>query len=187
MKPKTLFISILLAGLLILTGCATFFKSNGKNTKAEEKARTGVENVETKIVENAKDKMEEVAKLSYGVDYALNKEENPSKNVEAAKDLNTRVQSLTGAPTLEEVKNMRQLIDDLTSNLNSERERGQKSLEDKDLEIKRIQSNSALLVEAKDAEIRKYMKIAEDTAGKADIIQGKLNKMDSFFGLGEVF
>lgn len=187
MRSKMYFISVLLSGLLILTGCATFFKSSGKNTKSEEKARTNVENVEGRIVENNKDKMEELKQLTYGTGYALEKEENPSKNVEVAKELNTRAQSLTGVPTLDEVKKMRQLIDDLTSELNTERERGQKTLEEKDAEIKRIQANSALLVEAKDAEIRKYMKIAADTASKADVIQGKLNQMDSFFGLGAVF
>lgn len=182
---KKLTFCVLLAGLL--AGCATTQKIFGKKASAESKAKEKVENVESQIGANLQDKLNQVANLTYGVGYALSKEENPSQTVEVAKDLTTRASSLTGAPTLEEMKKMKQMIDDLTSQLTTERVRGAKALELKDAEISELQLTSKLLVEAKDKEIQKYMRLAQDTAMKADAIQSKLDDMNSFFGLGAIW
>lgn len=176
---------VLLAGLL--TGCATTQKIFGKKSTAESKAKAKVESVESQIGSNLKDKLDQVANLTYGIGYALSKEEAPSKAVEVAKDLTSRATSLTGAPTLEEMKKMKAMIDDLTSQLATERERGAKALEAKDTEIYEVQLQSKLLVEAKDKEIQKYMRLAQETAMKADAIQAKLDDMNSFFGLGAIW
>jgi len=178
---------LLVAIMYYTTGCAIFGGGKNKNANREESARAKVENVETLIGANLKDKINEIANLNYGVDYALSKEAVPSKNIQVAKDLNSRSMSLSGAPTVEEMKKMQQMIDDLTSQLADEKERGTKALENKDAEISAIQLESKMLVEAKDAEIRKYMKIAADTAARADAIQTQLDKMNSFFGLGAIW
>ncbi len=178
---------VLLAGILyFMTGCETP-RIFGKKAQAESTAKAKVQSVESQIGANIKDKLDQVANITYGVGYALSKEENPSKAVEIAKDLNNRASSLAGTPTIEEMKKMKQMIDDLTSQLATERERGAKALEDKDTEIYTIQLKSKLLVEAKDKEIQKYMKIAADTAMKADAIQVKLDDMNSMFGLGAIW
>lgn len=187
MKIKKVLAPILLSAVLILqSGCA-IFHSDGKNSRQEETARTRVENVETLIDKNVTATLDELANISYGVDYALSKEQQPSNPVQVARDLNTRAMALSGAPSLEEVKSMKTMIDDLTSQLKSERAKGQKLLEEKDLQITTLQTQTELLQEAKDAEIDKYMKLAQETAARADEIQSQLDKMNDFFGLGAVF
>jgi len=178
---------VVAALILVFSGCATTEKIFGKKASAEANAKASVVNVETLLGANLKEKLEQVANISYGVGYALGKEANPSQAVEIAKELNARAASLTGAPTLEEMKKMKQMIDDLTSELATERERGSKALNDKDTEIYGLQLKSKLLVAAKDKEIQKYMQLAQDTAMKADAIQSKLNEMDGFFGLGAIW
>ncbi len=184
---QVIFGFIVAAMLIILSGCATTEKIFGKKASAEADAKASVVNVETLLGANLKEKLEQVANISYGVGYALGKEANPSQAVEIAKELNSRAASLTGAPTLEEMKKMKQMIDDLTSELATERERGSKALEDKDSEIYGLQLKSKLLVEAKDKEIQKYMKLSQDTALKADAMQSKLDDMNSFFGFGAIW
>lgn len=189
MKPvKHIIIGTLLIGMLYLaTGCATTTKIFGKKSTAEASAKAKVENVESQIGANLQDKLEQAANLTYGVGYALSKEENPSRSIEVARELNSRAASLTGAPTIDEMNKMKQMIDDLTSQLQTEVARGQKALEAKDNEIYALQLESKLLVAAKDKEIQKYMKLAQDTAMKADAIQAKLDDMNSFFGLGAIW
>lgn len=165
------------------TGCSII----GKRSAKEATARSKVDDVDTKLDSNLRNKFEQLASIHYGVEYALSKESDPSRNIEVARDLNNRAMSLSGTPTLDEIKRMRQMIDDLTSQLNMERERGRKTLEQKDAEINGLQLETKALVEAKNLEIQKYMKIAADTAAKADSIQEELNKMDRFMGLGAVF
>lgn len=183
---KKLATIVLLAGIILSTGCQAP-KIFGKKASAEAGAKDRVENVESQIGANLQAKLEQAANLTYGVGYALSKESNPSDVVGIAKDLNNRAASLTGAPTLAEMNKMKQMIDDLTSQLATEVARGQKALESKDNEIYAIQLQSKLLVAAKDKEIQKYMKIAQDTAMKADAIQAKLDDMNSFFGLGAIW
>lgn len=177
-------IGVLLVAML--TGCAMFTSKN-KNSAKEDTARAKVESVESQMGANLKDKLSQVAKLNYGVDYALTKETDPSKNVQVAKDLNARSMSLTGTPTIEEINKMKQMIDDLTSQLQTEKERGAKELAVRDVELTNLQLQTKNLEKLKDAEIQKYMKIAADTAAKADAIQGELDKMDSFMGLGAIW
>jgi hypothetical protein len=183
------FNKIVIGLLLVATLCSCSMFSGGKNKNAvkEDTARAKVESVESQMGSNLKDKLNQVAKLNYGVDYALTKETDPSKNVQIAKDLNTRSMSLTGTPTIEEINKMKQMIDDLTSQLQTEKERGAKELAVRDVELTNLQLQTKNLEKLKDAEIQKYMKIAADTAAKADEIQGELNKMDSFMGLGAIW
>lgn len=182
---KKIIVGILVIGIIVITGCeATKF---GKKSQAISKANSKVQNVESLISYNLKDKLEQAANLNYGVGYALSKEENPSKAVEVAIDLNSRAASLTGIPTIEEMNNMKKMIDDLTSQLQTERAHGAQALAEKDNKIQTIQNESKVLMIAKDKEIQKYMKMAQEIALKADAIQSKLDDMDSFFGLGAIW
>lgn len=187
MLNKRTVIEILLIGFLLLSSGCSIFSPKGRIAAKEVNARSKVENVESMIQSNVKEKLDQVGNISYGIQYALDKEKEPSQNVKVAKDLSARALSLTGSPTVEEINKMRKMIDDLTSQLKDEKDRGEKALADKDDEIYQIQLQSKALKEAKDEEIRKYMKIAQDTAARADAIQSELDKMDRFFGLGAVF
>jgi hypothetical protein len=178
-------VSFLLVSFIFLFGCAAP-KYRGQISATEIQGRTRIENVESLISENVKEKLDQVAAISYGVDYALSKEMDPSGNVLAAKDINTRAMSLTGVPSVEDMKIMRQMIDDLTSQLMTERERGLIALGQKDTEIYALQLEAKVLASTRETEIRRYMKMAQDIALRADAIQYELDKMDRFMGLGAV-
>ena len=75
-------------------------------------AKENIVNVEREAAKNSEAKLEEVAVLAAGTKHALNKEDEPSRAVEVAKDLNERVMSLSGSPSLEELKRVYQLVDD---------------------------------------------------------------------------
>jgi bacterioferritin (cytochrome b1) len=177
---------VIAIGLLSLTSCAVF-TNKGKAAKAEEESRTNIDNVENKISSNISDKMDEVGILAYGTDIALNKVDEPTVAVEVAKDMNKRVMSLSGSPSLEKMKEMQDTIDKLTSDLDIERVAGKTKLNIKDAEITKLQNETKFLTQARDAEIRKYMGIAQQAAANADAYKSELDKMDSFMGLGAVW
>lgn len=188
MKLNRLFLYVLSVFVFFgSTGCTIFGGGKNKNVNKEAMAKAKVENVESLMSTNLKDKLDQVANLNYGVGYALSKETDPSKNVKVATDLNTRSISLTGTPSIDEINKMKQMIDDLTSQLNTEKERGAKSLQERDTQIAELQQKTKDLEIAKDTEIKKYMKIAADTAAKADASQAELDKMNNFFGFGAIW
>jgi hypothetical protein len=178
----------LIVGLILLTSTScTIFTSKGKVAIAEEKSRTRIVNVEGQIVANTTEKLNEIAGLAYGTDYALSKVNNPPREVSVARDINQRVTSLAGSPTIERMKEMQETIDKLVSILATERNEGKIKLDGKDAQISAIQLESKLLVETKESEIRKYMLTAQEAAANADAYKTELNKMDSWMGLGAVW
>jgi hypothetical protein len=177
---------ILVTSMLVFSGCA-IFTTKGKAAKAEEKSRVKIANVETKIAVNMADKMDTVATLAYGTDYALSKVNEPPREVTVARDMNQRVISIAGTPSIEKMKEMQGTIDKLTSMLATERDEGKKLLDLKDLEINDLQSQTKLLVQAKDAEIRKYMVTAQEAAATADAYKSQLAEYQGWFGLKAVF
>lgn len=183
---KILSYVLLLAGMLSLSGCGTVNKIIGKSSNKEQKAATQIQNVEAQIGTNLHNQLAELASLHYGVDYALSKEGTPSKYVDVARDLNARALSLSGMPSVDEVSRMRQLIDDLTSQLATERVRGAEALQEKDKQYAALQIEKQQLEQTKDAQIQQYMNIAKETAMKADASQAQLDKMNSYWGLGAV-
>jgi bacterioferritin (cytochrome b1) len=177
---------VIAIGLLSLTSCAVF-TNKGKAAKAEEESRTNIDNVENKISSNISDKLDEVGVLAYGTDIALSKVDEPTVEVEVAKDMNKRVMSLSGSPSLEKMKEMQDTIDKLTSDLDIERDAGKTKLNIKDAEITKLQTETKFLTQARDAEIRKYMGIAQQAAANADAYKSELDKLDSFMGLGAIW
>lgn len=186
MATKKLLIPIVAAlSLLVLTSCAVF-TSKGKAAKAEEAGRARIENLEGKLHSNAADKMDAIATLAYGTDYALSKVNEPPREVQVARDMNQRVVSLAGSPSVEKIKEMQETIDKLTSMLATERDEGKVKLSQKDQEIALIQSESKALSVAKDAEIRKYMNVAQEAAANADAYKSALADYQGWFGLKAV-
>jgi hypothetical protein len=182
----------LLTGLILivflLTGCTSFnkmFKSPIAAKEARSKLR--IENVETQIVKNDKDKLKEISTLSEGTDYVLKKANEPSKEVEVAKDLNSRVMSLAGAPGLKDKNAMHAMIDHLVSELENEKKQGKLELAEKDRKIVELQLKTGELSEQKNSEIKKYMDLATTTAKKADEYKGIVDTVNSWFGLGGIW
>lgn len=172
--------------VLLLTSCA-IFSSKGKAAKAEETGRARIANVDSKLNANVVEKMDAIAALAYGTDYALSKINEPSREVQVARDINKRVESLAGSPTLDQMKEMQSTIDKLTSMLADERNEGKQKLSEKDQVISNLQNETKMLNAAKETEVHKYMLVAQQAAADADAYKTQLDKMNSWFGLGAVF
>ena len=184
---KKVFLPLILAiSLIVLTSCSVF-TPRGKTGRVEEKNRARIVSVEGQINANIAEKIETIAGLAYGTDYALNKINIPSKEVTVAKDLNQRVVSLAGSPTVEKMKEMQETIDKLVSTLAIEREMGKRQMDQKDLEIVSLQSETKLLAAAKESEIRRYMLAAQIAAATADAYKSELAEYQGWFGLKAVF
>lgn len=177
---------ILGLSLLVLTSCA-IFTTKGRAGKAEETSRARIVNVEGQIVANTTEKLDTIAGLAYGTDYALSKVNDPPREVVVARDINQRVVSLAGSPTVEKMKEMQETIDKLVSMLATERDEGKARLNEKDEAISALQTQTKLLSSAKDSEIRKYMLTAQEAAASADAYKSALQEYQGWFGLKAVF
>lgn len=177
---------ILFSSLALLTSCAVF-TNKGKAAKAEEEGRARVINVEDQISVNTVEKMDQVAELAYGTEYALSKVNTPPREVVVARDMNQRVMSLAGTPSIEKIKEMQETIDKLTSMLELERTEGRKLLDEKDEAINILQLQTKALKASRDEEIRKYMGIAQEAAANADAYKAELAEYQGWFGLKAVF
>jgi ElaB/YqjD/DUF883 family membrane-anchored ribosome-binding protein len=184
--PRFLFPTIIALSLIALTSC-TVFSNKGKAAKAEERGRAKIVEVDSRINANVVDKIDAIASLAYGTDYALSKINEPSREVEVARDINKRVASLAGSPTLDQMKEMQDTIDKLTSILSTERSEGKQKLLEKDQVISNLQNEAKALQVAKETEIRRYMRVAQEAAAAADAYKVELDKMNKWFGLGAVF
>lgn len=177
----------MLAALLVVSGCSVFgLGSKIPAQKAEEKNRAKVTAVEQAQKHNQSDKMNQIGELAYGTDYALGKLTNAPREVVVAKDMNQRVISIAGSPTVEKMKEMQAMIDKLTSEIELTRKKGAESLLMKDLEIKEIQEQSKILSDRKDAEISNYMEKARIAAANSDAYKNALEEYEGWFGLKAV-
>lgn len=183
---KVIFAIIAITSVILLTSCA-MFNTKGRAAKAEEKGREKIASVDSRINANTSDKLDAIASLAYGTDYALSKVPEPSREIEVARDINKRVESLAGSPTLDQMKEMQDTIDKLTSLLVAERNDGKQKLSEKDKIIINLQNETKALNAAKESEIHKYMQIAQDAAASADAYKVELDKMNKWLGLGAVF
>lgn len=184
------FINIIFVTIVLttLTSCAYISSlTKGKSTKIEEKGRAAILNTDNKINNNTSEKLDTIAGLAFGTDYALSKVPTPQKEVQVARGINQRVVSIAGSPTVEKMKDMQDTIDKLTSTLANEREIGIKKLNDKDSSIIALQDESKILISEKEAQIHKYMLTAQTAAEQSDLVQGELNKMNKWFGLGAIW
>lgn len=180
-------IGFLIASIFYLGSGCTIFTNKGKAAKAEEKGRNNVINVENELASNTAEKLDAVATFAFGTDYSLSKINDPPREVNVARDMNKRVISLAGTPSIEKMKEMQLTIDELTSMLETERDEGQKKLNQKDLRISELQNQTKLLTQAKDVEIRKYMAIAQEAAASSDAYKSQLTEYQGWFGLKAVF
>ena len=185
---KKLLFPICLSIILIVSGCSLFGPGKNQATKDEAKNRAKIVNVEQAQAQNNVDKLDSIAGLAYGTDYALSKVSNPPpREVTVARDINQRVVSIAGSPTVEKMKEMQITIDKLVSQLETERIAGKKRLDSKDEEIAALQDESKALVAAKEAEIKKYMAQAALAAAQSDEYKTQLAEYQGWFGLKAVW
>ena len=182
------FILPFLLGMFILAASScTIFTNKGAAAKAEEKSRAKIVNVEAQTKFNNAEKLESIAGLAYGTGYALGKVTDPPKEVGVAIDLNQRIVSLAGSPTIEKMKEMQAMIDKLTSQLASERKEGQQLLQTKDLIITTLQDESKALAAEREFVVNKYIAEVQQIAATADGLKAELQEYQGWFGLKAVF
>lgn len=177
----TLFVSILL-----LSGCATWWKKTNPNTDKVNTAQQEVQEAKDALSLNTKEKLNQVRSTAAGVDYALSKVTNPPVPVTVAKELNNRTTSIVGTPNVEELARMKQIVDNLTSQLEEEQKRGKKMLSDKDKEILDVQQEAERLKKELNDKNNELKKTAETVAKTADEYKTTVDRVNSFFGLGGV-
>jgi hypothetical protein len=172
--------------MFLLTSCNNSFQRRNPAYASQTSARQNIEAVDRKSVKNAEAKVEQISVFAAGTDHALSKVEEPTREVEVAKQMNDRVISLSGSPTIDELKRVYAMVDDLTSQMQLEKQRGIENLDKKDKEITRLQEESKYILALKDVEIRKYVTVSEKLAGQLDAANQQLDKMNSWFGLGAI-
>jgi len=182
------FILPFLLGMFILAASScTIFTNKGAAAKAEEKSRAKIVNVEAQTKFNSAEKLENIAGLAYGTDYALSKVNDPPREVTVARDINQRVVSLAGSPTVEKMKEMQDTIDKLTSQLSAERKEGKMLLDSKDVIISSLQNETKALAAAREMVVNKYIAEVQQIAATADGLKAELQEYQGWFGLKAVF
>lgn len=182
MKRTSIFI-FLLASMMLLTSCSTIKGIFGKSSSAEEKAAAKIEQVEDKQDLNQTAALKQISSLSYGVGFSLEKITNKEPEVFIAQDLNGRILTLSGQPSLEDIKSMQSTIENLRTNVDV----GRKMLAVRDKVIEKIQKEKEDLINEREKEIQNYQDIAQQTARRADSTQSKLDQYRGWFGLKAVF
>lgn len=184
MKKRLLFIGILLSTLL--TGCSSMTGVFGPNSIRDVKASAKVTEAQEALYLNDISKLEQVAQLSFGVDYSLNLTPKDYSNIKIAKELNSRVLNISGLPPLEEQKAMIILVGDLIStNLNILKE-GTDKLLLLDRQIINLQNDKKSLEQDKSKAIADFINLASKTALKTDTLSSELNSYTSYWGLGGI-
>lgn len=186
MKQKLLLVIVVISTLVTTTSCSSVKGIFGKSSSDEAKQSGKIEKVEKEQNRNLAGKMDQVAILASGTGYALQKVTNKEPAVTVAYDINTRVESLAGKPDLDAEKEMWKTVDQLMSQIKTEREKGEKALLKKDKEISELQDETKLLLASKDEAVSKYMKMSQDAAMLADTRKAELDDYKGWFGLKAV-
>jgi len=185
---KKLLRLFLVTTLFFSVGCANLFKSS--NTPSKDKIDDKAVEIQTKKEElstNNNKKLNQIGVLAVGTHHALDKEKDPSKEVEVAKELNDRVMSLAGSPDINDVKRIQKIVDDLISAVKVEREKGRYELNKLDKEIQYIQTEREKIKNELAKKSKEFEDLSSKIAIENDENKGKVEELDKWFGLGAVF
>ena len=180
MNVKAVFIVVALS--LILSGCALFQKIpgvHGKASIAEDKSKAKIELIDNSTAKVNVERLDKIGEFAYGTGFALTK----TNGTEAASELNKRVEALANQPSIESMKSMESIVNELITNQVA----GQRALAIKDKEVESLTSSMKDLVKQKDAALKQYYDLANKTAAQEDANAQTLKKMDSWMGLGAVW
>lgn len=166
--------------LTLLSSCAL------TNTEKIDATKNKIVNTEKELAKNTDSKMAEIAVLASGTDYSLKKVTNPPIEVKTAIDINGRVINIAGNPNLDELNKIKQIIDLLNSEVEKEHKRGEKLLAEKDSQIVELQQQRVQIQNQYEDQINTLKVQATEVAKKADKLQGVVNEVNSWMGLGGV-
>lgn len=185
---KRLLLLLLATQLICSTGCDTLFK----NSKTDSRDKIDVKSAEIQrkkeeLSANANKTLNQIGIFAAGTHHALDKEKEPSKQVDVAKELNDRVISLAGTPDIESVKKIQKIVDDLISAVKDEREKGRRELNKLDKEIQYIQTEKENIKNELAKKSKEFQDLSAKIAIENDEHKGKIDEIDKWFGLGAIF
>ena len=177
---KFLYLPIIFV-IIFLTGCRL------TNSEKVQRTKDGLGETRTFLAKNTEDKLSTISTYAAGTDYSLKSVTNPPVQVITALELNDRVISIAGNPNLDELNKIKQMINLLNSEVDTERVKGDRLLKVKDQEIVDLQVQRKEIENAYETQIKGLETQATEVAKKADKLQGVVNEVNSYFGLGGVF
>lgn len=173
--------------LFFVSGCAIL----GTNKRSLEQKLTvagnKVEEIEDKLHKNDKERIIAVRTIATGTERALEKMTNPPVEVQVAKELNDRILSIVGNPNLDESKKIKKIVDELTSQIESERKKGMAALAKKDKELMELQLIRDDLKTQIETKTEEFNDLAIQIAMQGDKHKGTVDDWNKWFGLGAVF
>lgn len=155
----------------------------GKQSARVDKQSARIEAIDDHLDAIQGDKINQVAQLSFGVAESLDRVTNAPIEVTVAKELNDRVQAITGLPTIQQQAAIVSLVSDLISN----NIQGQVSLATKDRELALLQKEESTLIKQRDIQINRALALSKETALTADSQKHELDQYTAYWGLGAVF
>lgn len=139
------------------------------------------------LAQNNTEKLEAISTLAAGTDYSLSQITNPPVQVKTALDFNTRILTITGNPNLDDLQKIKEITDLLNSEIQKEREKGVKTLKEKDSEINDLRIRQKEIQNKYEDQIKGLETQATEVAKKADKLQVTVDEVNSYLGLGGVF
>lgn len=171
----------LLISVVFLTGCKSL------NIEKVLKSKDDLAQTRVEFNKNNEEKLSTIATISSGTEYSLSKLNNPPSEVKTAIDLNNRVINIAGNPNLDELEKIKKTVDLLNSQVDEERERGKRQLQEKDFEIVALQAQRKAIESQYEEKIKGMEAQSLEIAKKADKLQTTVDQVNSWFGLGGVF
>jgi hypothetical protein len=175
---QTYIISIL--SLSLLTSCKT------PNVDKVQKTKDALTETRVEKAKNDDEKLQVISTLAAGTDYSLKAVTNPPVQVKTALDYNNRILSITGNPNVDELNKMKQITDLLNSEIDKEKEKGNKLLKQKDTQIQELQNKQKEIQDKYESQIKILESQATQVAKKADSLQSTVDEVNSWMGLGGV-
>ena len=174
------YIVTILCCILMLGGCITTNHSEREQDNRVEIAENRADTAEKELDEIKT----HAAPFAFGTSEALDK--NSAVANEVAKQLNERVKVLLGNPNYEDMIEMSELVNNLTSAVEKERKSGQKLLDQKDKQIFKTNKELEKLRSEYNSLEKDYKDTAEKTAKNADKYGAVVKEVNSWFGLGGI-
>jgi hypothetical protein len=175
---RRLILSVL--SFILLAGCTT------SNSDKVQKTKDALSDTRVEKAKNDGEKLQAVSTLAAGTDYSLKSVTNPPVQVKTAIDFNSRILSIAGNPNVDELNKIKQITDLLNSELEKEREKGNRLLKQKDGEILELQNKQKDIQNRYELQIKGLEVQATQVAKKADLLQVTVDEVNSWMGLGGV-
>jgi len=171
---------LFLTSVLFLGGCET------TNFGKVQKTKDGLSETRVEKSKNDEEKLKTVSTLAAGTEYSLQSVSNPPVQVKTALGYNARIINVAGNPNIDELNKIKEITDLLNSQIEREKEKGLKLLKTKDEEILDLQNRQKEIEDIYEQQIKGLEEQASQVAKKADKLQGTVDEVNSWMGLGGV-